>query len=405
MERNPDPAGLAEDASFELLPPALAEDLVEALEAAVDAGVVFAAGPSPLRIFRAAVAESVRDIEAHPMGRLVGRFLREGPYEGPGAIPDDLIGKRLTDDEVAQAIRFIYSFMVNTFKGLVAELLAAQPVASIVEGLKRRKRLPASAMVFAGDVVQVRTLSGKRWAKGADFHVLAMGRERVRLYGVGEVKSYPMPRRGLAPQLDRHVERARGGLKVRGKPYDSGEVEVVEPSADEDVARIAIASERWKLPRDFRLDEEGLRLPEADVPVAEDSVREVAPGQWQVVLRWSQEALGEAALEMTFWYMGKVGEIEYVHRPPEWEEMTAAEAGQNAAKMMLYYALLRAPESSLFERQAVALYNSYGFGYALGMNFIGPGRRRRMLWPEDLREILRHGRTEDGGRVRGLNRR
>jgi hypothetical protein len=305
---------------------------------------------------------------------------------------------------VEQAIRFVHSFMVNTFKGLLAELLAARPVAAVIEELKRRKRLPASARVFAGDMVQVRTLSGKRWAKGADFHVLEMGRGRVRLCGVGEVKSYPMPQRGLTRQLDQHVERVRGGLRVVGTAYNSGEARVVEPCADDDVAKIAIATERWKLPRDFRLDEEGLQLPEMEVPVAEDSVKEVAPGQWRVILRWSREALAEAAFGMTFWYMGKVGEIQYVNRPAEWEEMTAAEAGQNAVKMMLYYALLRAPEGSLFERQAVALYNAYGFGYALGMSFIGPGRRRRMLWPEDLREILREGRTEDGGRIRGLKR-
>jgi len=34
------------------------------------------------------------------------------------------------------------------------------------------------------------------------------------------------------------------------------------------------------------------------------------------------------------------------------------------------------------------------------MSFTGPGRRRRMLWPEDLREIQETGRTRDGGRIR-----
>jgi hypothetical protein len=45
---------------------------------------------------------------------------------------------------------------------------------------------------------------------------------------------------------------------------------------------------------------------------------------------------------MTFWYMGKVGEAIYSHGvPKEWAEMTPAEAGCNAIKMMLYYAIRR----------------------------------------------------------------
>ena len=388
------------EAGFDVLPPRLAADIEAALATAVEAGVLYEAGSSPLQIFQAAVAESVRDIEGHAMGQLIGRFLRDGPYEGQGPIPEELAGKRLSDEETALAVGFVYSFMVNTFKGLMAELLGARPVTAIVEELKRRAQMPASARIFAGDLVRVRTLSGDGWAKGADFHVLDVEGPRVRLCGVVEVKSYPLPRRGLTVQLERHVERARQGLSVQGTVFDSSPVAGLDQ--DGGVLKIEVATDRWRLPRHFRLDEDGLlHQSPIEVPVPSDQVEEVAPGRWRVTLRWSQEALAEAALELTFWYMGKVGELRYVERPLEWEEMTAAEAGQNAVKMMLYYALLRAPEGSLFERQAVALYNAYGFGYALGMNFIGPGRRRRMLWPEDLREIQETRRTQDGGRIRG----
>jgi hypothetical protein len=63
--------------------------------------------------------------------------------------------------------------------------------------------------------------------------------------------------------------------------------------------------------------------------------------------------------------------------------------------MMLYYAILRCGISR--ERQrAVALYNSYCFGYALGMSFRNEAGRREMLWPEDLEQILAAGRTAKG---------
>jgi hypothetical protein len=67
--------------------------------------------------------------------------------------------------------------------------------------------------------------------------------------------------------------------------------------------------------------------------------------------------------------------------------------------MMLYYAILRA--GTWYEEQrAIALYNAYGFGYALGTSFKNENGAREMLWPEDLREILDHdGKTRHGCRL------
>lgn len=387
---------VAAQADFDLLREELADEVERALVEAVEWGVVFSAGRESLAIFRAAVGEAVRDIREHPRGQLLARFVGDGPYEHPGPIPEELAGRRLTDEETAEAIRFVHSFMVNTFKGHLAELLAARPVARIVEELRGRGEMPEAARVLAGDLVRVRRRAGEAWAKGADFHVLAAEAGRVRVCGVVEVKSFPPPRKGLGRQLGGHVERAARGLEVEGRVFDGEEVE-----AGGEVAWIEVGTGRWSLPRDFWIEEDGLHQPAVEVPVAEDHVEELAPGRWRVVLRWSREALAEAALEMTFWFMGKVGEVRFAEEPPPWEEMTPEEAGRNAVKMMLYGALLRAPEGSLFERQAIALYNAYGFGYSLGTSFVGPRRRRRMLWFEDLREILETGRTRDGGRIRG----
>jgi hypothetical protein len=78
--------------------------------------------------------------------------------------------------------------------------------------------------------------------------------------------------------------------------------------------------------------------------------------------------------------------------------MTAVEAGINAAKMMLYYAIPRARTEQEYQR-AVALYNMYGFGYALGMTFRNERGVREMLWPEDLDEIAATGQTKDKCRI------
>jgi hypothetical protein len=135
-----------------------------------------------------------------------------------------------------------------------------------------------------------------------------------------------------------------------------------------------------------------------------------------VELRWSREALASVAYEMTFWLMARIGEVIYQDGvPPGWSEMTPAEAGYNAAKEKLYFAIrpytVKAEKSKqpgapkltrkevLEMQRAIALYNSYGFGYVLGMNFKNRDRKREMLWPQDLEEILEFGETKTGCRI------
>jgi len=136
-------------------------------------------------------------------------------------------------------------------------------------------------------------------------------------------------------------------------------------------------------------------------PPEDDELTNPVDNRWHIVLKSSKEAIAQAAYEMTFWYMEKVGEIIYSDpdaMPKDWQEMTPPEAGRNAAKMMLYYAILRC--RTLRENQrAIALYNTYGFGYALGMSFRNAEGRHKMLWPQDLDEILQSGRTKYGCRI------
>jgi hypothetical protein len=136
-------------------------------------------------------------------------------------------------------------------------------------------------------------------------------------------------------------------------------------------------------------------------PNDDDLMTNLGAGRWNISLKWSKEAIAQAAYEMTFWYMEKVGESIYADPkmlPKSWKEMTPAQAGRNAIKMVLYYALLRC--RGRVEQRAIALYNSYGYGYTLGMNYKNAEGKREMLWPQDLDEILSVGKTKNGCTIR-----
>lgn len=400
---------LARTVGLEILGPWLASDVRASIGEALAAGAVFAVKGGPLAVFRAALESSIREIEGHERGRLLQRFLFEGPYEDVGDIPSGKVSKHLSDEDTATAIAFVHSFMVNSFKGAVAELLACGPCVRLVRELQAAGRLPDGARVFAGDAVLAATARGGVYAKGGDLHVLA-GRLAasppgpIDLLGVAEVKSYRCSQRKLRGQIGRHFERGAWGLRILGEEVAGERVRRGGTARLQPVA-IGVVPASWKLPRDIEYSVvEGRKFLQARTPKPpgrDPRVTRTGAAEWRFVLPWSEEAIASAAYEMTCWYMAKVGEVLYRNGvPPEWAEMTPAEAGQNAVKMMLYYAILRA-RTLREEQRAIALYNTYGFGYALGMSFRDERGRREMLWPEDLGEIAAHGVTRRGCRFEG----
>lgn len=404
---NSNATSLVANVGFEIISSGLSQDVESAIRSALADNAVFENEHDALAIFRQALAASIRDIETHPRGALLQDLLRKGPYENVGEIPSNLVGERLSDAECAAAITFIYSHMVNCFKGALAELLAAKACSRLLKRLQQDGKLPENARLYVGDSVRIRGRRGKGLAKGADLHILREKRTTgmqpsVMVAGVVEVKSYVLSETRLRKQLDQHLQRAQGGLWVCGVDFPSENISVVNLKGQRAV-RIAVVPGDWKLPRPFRFqgskDGRLLRVDAGDLPRKENEITPIANDEWRITLKWSEEALAEAAYEMTFWYMGKIGELIYAKsRPKSWEEMTPYEAGQNAAKMMLYYAILRC-RTNRDEQRAVALYNSYGYGYALGMNYRNSEGKREMLWPEDLDEILSTGSTKSGCRI------
>jgi hypothetical protein len=393
---------------FELLGEELADDVRVALAVALQEGAVFFGGATPLAIFRHFLETAIRDINGGPRGRLLQRFLGDGPYEGDETeVPTSLRDKRLSDDETTQAIAFIYSHMVNCLQGGLMELLAARPCLHVFHQLQDAGVLPRTARLYVGDSVLVRRRGSGGFAKGADLHIL-LGDDApgpapaLTVCGVAEVKSYHCHWTRLSRQLALHLVRARLGLNVEDVAYRSDQI-TVGFGRGRKAVRIGVLPARWRLPRTFQFetveDRRVLRVTSAIAPQEGDSVVQIGENEWRVTLRWSREALASAAYELAFWYMAKVGEVLYsCGVPGEWSEMTPAEAGWNAAKMMLYYAIRRC-RTAREQQRAVALYNSYAFGYALGMNFRNRAGRREMLWPQDLDQIAEDGQTESGCRI------
>ena len=335
------------------------------------------------------------------------RFLKDGPYEDGGGIPPELRDKRLTDEETAAVIAYIHVWMVNCFKDDLTQLLAVAPCLQILRELQSERRLPRETRLYVGDAVWTAAKQGNGYVKGADLHFLTRHRAddrtpAVSVDGVVEVKSYFRTPKSLRRELDYHLARARRGLRVGASVYGANQV-IVGNGKNHDLARITVAPAHWELPRTFRFDGKGgrkiLHVDPMVAPAAGDRVERISAHEWRVMLRWSKEALDSASYGMTYWFMEKVGETLYAEGvPKEWGEMTPAEAGQNAAKMMLYYAILRC-RTRHDEQRAIALYNSYSYGCALGMNFRNPDGHREMLWPEDLDEIIAHGKTKSGCRI------
>ncbi len=400
---------LADSVDFSLLGPGLNEDVKIALRAAIASGAIFPKGNRPILIFREILTAAIRNIESHPLGRLFQEFLLKGPYEDSGKIPPELEGKRLSDEETASVITFIYSHMVNCFKGAVTELLAAGACTRLLRQLQVDGEVPANARIYIGDAVSIHQKRKAGLLKGADMHILIEDSSggtipTVAVAGLAEVKSYFQTSKRLRDQLGQHLRRAKNGLRVSGRDYLANRVRVGFGSKRR-VIRIAVLPDNWVLQRTFRFNKTKhgrLLLGDPTTPPRKDDViTKITMDEWLITLRWSKEALAEAAYEMTFWYMEKVGEVVYSQGAPSyWKEMSRAEAGRNAAKASLYYAMLRC-RSAREAQRAIALYNSYGFGYALGMNFRNSKGKREMLWPQDLDEILVSGRTKEGSRIWG----
>ena len=121
-------------------------------------------------------------------------------------------------------------------------------------------------------------------------------------------------------------------------------------------------------------------MEEISDPPEETRIIQVATDTWRITLAWSEEALTQAAYQLTLWYLAQVGTHVFVSEPlpPEMDYMTPEKAGIDRIKYRLYVIGLRYISKRQTER-AMRLYNHYAFGSPLAID-----AKAEMIWSSDL---------------------
>lgn len=344
-------------------------------------------GGNVLDVFNRSLSTAVRDIETHPSGMLLRRLIEYGHLHPDD--PADYSNERkeaLSDVELGRCVEFIYSHMINRFKGELAELLALSPCCNLLARCLHERSFPAGTLLYWGETIQERNSRGY-YARGADGLFVKHVRTRnsgssgkVIVQGVIEIKSMIRPLRTVLHQVDKHITRLKKGLSLNNCQLRPEDVYIVNPKP----LRVIVLPSKWKLSREYGSNKytgQGLHravfkpgsrpdvmvFPVTDLPIPQQQIVQVESDLWEITLSWSHEALAQAAFEMTFWYMGQIGRAIYTDKPkPEYlAYMTPEEIGMNRVKEMLRNAPLR-PLTDRQYKRAMWLYNVYCFGYPLG---------------------------------------
>jgi len=386
---------IIKEINFDFLSGDLGYDIENSIKTGLSFGALFPKSQNALEIFRESVAEAILEIEQKV--DLISNFLRKGPYWSDEPIPKQYKDFCLSDMEVTAVIAFIYSHMINHFQGKLAELLAIEPCVEFIKTNLSKFTSYNNIKLFIGDSAYTEKLKSIGKAKGADFHIINFDNKTKNnpvLLGVVEVKSYVASQNQLRLQLDNHINRVSKGIKIKNNIYS--------PDLIKSVCKVGVVPSSWHLSRKFKFVKKGnntnLHTEEFTSDI-QTNFRKINDSEWRIILKWSHEALAKLAYDLTFWYMGKLGEVIFKDKLPKGvENMTPHEAGLNAIKEGLYFSILRCL-TNREEQRAIALYNSYCFGYALGMNFKNKKGKREMLWCEDLKEILENGANKYGSKI------
>lgn len=328
---------------------------------------------------RAMVSATTRDVETHPTGRLFTRLVREGPeFEDAPYSNDRRLGGPLSDLEAEEAVEFVHSYMVNHFKGQLAELLALGPVMDRIELLFPQELSRDSLRLYVGGSIrQSESAEGDRdrLTQGADGLLLHRQRSagKPKLAAIVEIKSMWRSTAKLRTQLDQHHARLARTLRLEEPPghfRNFRGLEVLDPRRGP--ALLAVVPSRWSLSRKFtRIGIPGDDRPQPrpePLPAAYPDPPEatIVNGMHRLTLAPSVEELEAAGFAMTFWYMQQAARAAGIDDP-----------GQHRLRHMLYCLGLR-PLSDRGRELTARLYNIYNYSYALSAD------SRAMLWPQDF---------------------
>ena len=360
----------------------LVRDVHESLESASRSGLLM--GPALIsadRWLEHTLARVTLGFDAHPSGKLVWRLIALDTQ------PDD--PESLSDHDLLGALGFISGHLRTKFQGYLAEALAAGPICQLLQALGADDSQLRKAKLVWGDDIHVRSdhlppTDGRR-ELGPDA-LVAVADEgveppRLTIMGLVEIKSYRKSFKRLNAQLDKHARRVQRAVQVEERWYFDNRF--VARHNEHKVLRVVVlpcSGETIGRPQ-YVATPKGQVVVTVGGQEAPRPTRFVArhPTEQVITLGWSHPALVEAAFDMTAWYLGELGTRMFREHgvPAEWGDMTPAEAGLNTAKQALYYAQLRAMPK-WHAKQAMRLYNVYGFGYAAA------ARATDTLWPQDI---------------------
>ena len=303
----------------------LASTIYHSVSTAVDSGFVhLKGGASASEVIDYSVNSAIRDIEKHPRSKLLRRLVEFGtqlPPRNPVPIGNKTI---LSNAECGMCVEFIYSQLVNRFRSELSELIAIEPCMKLVEHLRENGFLSSDIQFFWGETIQTRRkfikateLGDKiKWgayAKGSDGLLVkqplsnthSRSYDRLKIQGVIEVKSMTYTKKKVLEQIDQHIERLSGGLKLNDVNWPSDKLIFAPLKTDHKskkrLQRIVVSPSIWKKESDQFQDNETEEL--ADGLPLQAQFYEFMPNCWKIELPWSLETLNQAAYEMTFWYM------------------------------------------------------------------------------------------------------
>ncbi len=318
--------------------------------------------------FAAMVRRVARDFESHPLRDQFIQLLQDE--------------RELLDDQIPPLVEYLYSSVVNNFKGELAELLAG-PVIHLFA-----KRLGFPVTFVSGWAIAEPKVKAHRliWAKGADGLLVVDGADegaRLGIAGVIEIKSYRKSPEDMAVQVAKHVRRLRRALRIGDRELTGDSYDFILP----DGSRLPADS----APMDVEVPSLCIRTPRSPSTKATltDGLSAVAE------LPFTKEELSKAAFAMAEWFLARLGPVVF-HLPGDdpgpgmvrtrWPEDSLEDAGRWATREAFHHMAGRLERYRLRNdsgrtkralRNTYWLYNAMGWGYE-------HARGDRMVWGSDL---------------------
>ncbi|HEX7833479.1 MAG TPA: hypothetical protein VF787_27760 [Thermoanaerobaculia bacterium] len=245
---------------------------------------------------------------------------------------------RLTDRQLIRLFEFIYSKLVNKFKGELGEVLAARTIFEFGDGRE----------VLHGSRISARQVNGRRgWYDAADALYCNRDGDIFEFTAIAEVKSKATPYAELREQVAKNILRLRRGLRVRGEEIAPERIRIRAASGetigardvDEAFARnvTALLILPWKSAAD-------------GVPVRHAEHSHI----WLAELPYSQDEITECAYRFMSWYFTRVAPTSHAFMEaiyhsalrPSFNPREVAQPGRRTAWQTLLW-----------------IYNSLGFTY------------------------------------------